>query len=258
MLPLLIPLPTSFSPSKTASRPIECLSPTDSIASSGESFSEKSYGNGVSAGGTRIFLARSYNDKNAALELLRETVREQRLLALTALLAHPLNVPLGMLAVFLAYVWWSQLTALLRSTLALWLAGSTIAALLTAVWCMVTLPYQKLAQSIAWDWLGQDELLIAWKELDTANDFEDEKDTGDTGQVIGVAVLGWRPTEGRLGRKGRRVGRGWIRGWAVQRNFRDQGIGRSLLGEAATIVGSRGGDGIFFCEHHTRKSSMCL
>jgi len=35
--------------------------------------------------------------------------------------------------------------------------------------------------------------------------------------VIGVLVLTYRPHEGKLSKKGRRVGRGWIRGWAVSR-----------------------------------------
>jgi len=53
---------------------------------------------------------------------------------------------------------------------------------------------------------------VAWRDTDDGGGEKSELLQDD---IIGVAVLAWRPAEGRIGRKGRRVGRAWIRGWAV-------------------------------------------
>lgn len=81
--------------------------------------------------------------------------------------------------------------------------------------CVVTIHYRRLAGGIGGVWFGRDELIVARKGSDGAMSYFDVKEGADAGDIVGVAVLAWRQGEGRLGRKGRRVGRGWIRGWTV-------------------------------------------
>jgi hypothetical protein len=61
--------------------------------------------------------------------------------------------------------------------------------------------------------------------------------------TIGVMILSWRPHEGKLTKKGKRVGRGWVRGWAVDSQYRLQGTGSELLTYATRLCQQRRGGG---------------
>ena len=94
------------------------------------------------------------------------------------------------------------------------------------------------------DWLGDDDVFVAV----TPQEHMGEKER----HIVGVLVLSWSHTEGSIGggrsaqKFRRKKARGLIRAWAVAPEYRDQGIGTTLLRSAARLVRSRGGEGLWF------------
>jgi len=177
------------------------------------------------------FVAEYELDRYDGLKLVADSVAQQRQVASRALISHPVN-----LAVFVA-VLAAAVSQLYKTPADLPLVLTTFGGLsmvgLVAV-RYLTGRYIFLAESINWEWLGDDTLLIT--------------KFGD--QVIGALVLAWVSAEGKRRRKG---GRGSIRAWTVKLKYRGKGVGTALLEEAAKLTGERGGECIEFAEDHARR-----
>lgn len=108
------------------------------------------------------------------------------------------------------------------------------------------------------DWLNpEDELLVADNPGTGPLSVDDQ--AGADVRIVGVAVLSWIPASTKCATRRRKVGKAFIRGWAVRPSFRDKGIGRSLLKEVARVyVKERGTDSVSFAEDFARIFTPCL
>lgn len=111
----------------------------------------------------------------------------------------------------------------------------------------VHLPYQTLARSITDAWLETDDVIVVC----------DRTDPDDEGKVLGMLLLEYHVRESQVSKcKKRRTGRGLIRGWAVAPSAQRSGVGAALLAEAARVVSSRGGEGVWFAEEHAHSERV--
>lgn len=149
------------------------------------------------------------------------------------LIYHPLN-----LAVFALLV--GVLVKLIYTTpddiymLFTTLGGAIFSCLIAVRWA--TSRYLSHAETINWDWLGDDRVLVVkWGQ-----------------EIIGSLVLGWADAEAgkKKGHAKRRRGKAVVRAWTVRTKYRGKGIGEGLLEEAVKVAGERGADGIVFADDH--------
>ncbi|EXJ78769.1 hypothetical protein A1O1_09171 [Capronia coronata CBS 617.96] len=196
----------------------------------------------------------SEDDKVEALHLLADSVAQQRQVAASAVLFHPLTLSTLILLFGLVhqslYKGSNSDYAIIGTTS----AGILMATLITIRW--MTSGYIQEAEKIGtWKWLNQgrnesdcsavgeeDEVLLTW--------FGDE--------VIGTLLLrGQRePPPSSSGssspkklRKNQHV-KGVIRGWTVKRRYRHKGIGQGLLEEAVQLCQRKGWSGPDFADDH--------
>ncbi|KAL9078676.1 MAG: hypothetical protein Q9157_002404 [Trypethelium eluteriae] len=217
-------------------------------------------------------LAKSSEDKLAALKLVADSVAQQRQFASRILIFHPLNLALfgTCLAVIAQLVlryrgsgdarWLGADTALVGTT---W-AGFTMAALLGVR--AVTGKYIEEAESMKWDFVGGTPAECSDGEVgQTASHTRSRSGGGGANardvlvtkfgeEVIGALVLEWVVGEGKGRRK--KVGRASIRAWTVKLKYRGKGVGSGLLEEAVGLVEERGGDGIEFNEEHANSKRI--
>lgn len=111
------------------------------------------------------------------------------------------------------------------------------------------IPYRDFADEIDATWLGQDELIVATSSQGQEDSRED---------ILGVLVMSYRVREvpGFSKSRRRRVGRAFLRGWAVARRHQHHGVGEALLREAVRVVSARGGDGAWFVDDHAHSASI--
>lgn len=197
----------------------------------------------------------SEDDKVEALHLLADSVAQQRQVAASAVIFHPLT--LSILAVLFGLVY-QNLYKGSNSDFAI--IGTTSAGIFMAV--LVTIRwlaggYIEEAENIGtWNWLNQgrsasdsgavgeeDEILLTW--------FGDE--------AIGTLMMrGQRETpvsnsgssSPKKARKNNHPVTGIIRGWSVKRRYRHKGIGQGLLEEAVQLCQSKGWSGPEFADDH--------
>lgn len=169
-------------------------------------------------------------DRTAALKLISDCVTQQRSTASTVLIFHPFTLALFAAVVAIMY------TFLVKTTRDLPLLFTTSMGILMCIMVVIQFtlrPYEDLAGKIDWDWLGNDEMLVA----------------RFGGTVIGTCVFrieqgskkkSQHSSSGSGGAGGKRA---LIRAWTVRRRERGRGVGRGLLESLVTICSKERGCG---------------
>ena len=214
-------------------------------------------------------LSTSTDTKALALSIIGTTVRSQSFTALYALFTHPLNLTCFALVLFLVERLIRAANRIelrkgdppvqILGTRQLWLAilstwGSIAIMLAATALIALRLPYRELASEVDDSWLSQDEVIVATPP----NNVQDLSASASEDKIIGALVFSYyvREVPGYSKCRRRRIGRGFIRAWSVERGYRKQGVGTALLREAARVVAARGGEGIWFSDDHAHSTTV--
>ena len=176
-------------------------------------------------------------DRIEALKLIADSVGQQRQLATQSLVLHPatLATTVVILAIMARYLEW---TAMLTTA-----AGLIMASLLGVRW--YTSGYLAEAERINFKWL--DEQSPANNGNGTSNNRDPIVVVSKWGdEVIGALVM----------RVVKRERKGYVSAWTVKSTYRNKGIGRGLLEEAAKIVWGKGGRGVVFADGHANSKKV--
>jgi predicted GNAT family acetyltransferase len=185
------------------------------------------------------FTAASEDDRIDGLNLIADSVAQQRQVASKMMIFHPVNLAaLGVIMAIVAqYMLRTHGDYFVFGTTA---GGITMAFLIAIRW--LTGGYIGLAEEVGAEWLGDDRVIVAkW---------------GD--DIIGSLVLGWADGDAAKKRGRRRRGKAIVRGWTVKLKYRGKGVGEGLLEEAVKVAGEKGADGIVFAADHASKFYHCL
>ncbi|KAH6614080.1 hypothetical protein C7974DRAFT_404472 [Boeremia exigua] len=183
------------------------------------------------------YTAQSEDDRIDGLNLIADSVAQQRQVASKMMVFHPVNLAaLGIvMAIVAQYMLRSHGDYFVFGTTA---GGITMAFLILIRW--LTGGYIGLAEEIGNEWLGDDRVVVAkW---------------GD--DVIGALVLGWADGDAAKKRGRRRRGKAIVRGWTVKLKYRGKGVGEGLLEEAVKVAGEKGADGILFAGDHANSTRI--
>lgn len=216
--------PRSWSSSSSSSSSTSCLSPAISDDYAYDSEDE------IIPSVTpipQVHLARTTSERQQALHLLATSITQQGSTASYILLTHSSSLLLLFLILMITLRWtWTSTQEIrkpISASLAILLGGLVIAKLFGR-------KYAHRGRVVETDgWVApRDEIVVATitrgalqegntdvHSLEPANVIPDDADDTNT-MVIGVLILRYHPHEGKLSKKGKRVGRGWIRGWAVR------------------------------------------
>ena len=163
--------------------------------------------------------AKSSTDRTDSMKLISDSITQQRSVASTTLIFHPLTLAIFALIVSVAYPFvvknTSDLPILFTSSVGLFMC------VLLAI-RYVLKPYEDLAEQINWKWLGNDDMVVAR--------------FGST--VIGTCVYHIEPGSKKKSQNssgGTGVKRALIRAWTVRRRERGRGVGRGLLEKAVEL-----------------------
>ncbi|KAK0620324.1 hypothetical protein B0T14DRAFT_228943 [Immersiella caudata] len=165
----------------------------------------------------------SHDDKVSALELVADSIAQQRQQASSSLRTHPLLLSglAASLAVVYRYGWTQQNNDF---GTAMMLASGVIMIYLLGIRYLAS-GYLKAAESLGWDWLldehGEEDVIIG---------------TRFGSELIGALVLhtepnisfGGKKKKGSISMKG---GKGVIRAWTTKLKYRGRGIGEDMLRE---------------------------
>ncbi|KIW20992.1 hypothetical protein PV08_01571 [Exophiala spinifera] len=196
----------------------------------------------------------SEDDQVEALHLLADSVAQQRQVASSAIMYHPLTLGTFVLCFGLVYQY------LYKGQRSDWMligttsAGTIMAILVSIRW--LTGGYIDEAENIGtWKWLNKgrqanDGLAVGDADEILLTRFGDE--------VIGtVIVRGERETPAGGGPRKPRKGApttGVIRGWTVKRRYRRKGVGQGLLEEAVKLCQTKGWNGPEFAADHAHSA----
>lgn len=196
----------------------------------------------------------SEDDKVEALHLLADSVAQQRQVASSAIMYHPLTLSTFVLCFGLVYQY------LYKGERSDWmLIGTTTAGILMAI-----------LVSIRWltgGYIEEAENIGTWKWLSKGRETHDSLAVGDADEilltrfgdeVIGTVIIrGEREAPaGGSPRKPRRntPTTGVIRGWTVKRRYRRKGVGQGLLEEAVKLCQINGWNGPEFAADHAHSA----
>jgi hypothetical protein len=238
----------------------------------------------------QLYIATTTNERVEALNLLSAAVLAQRNTATFNILTHPFIICCIVLVTLLVVRnMYHSLEDVRKIAQALLLFMLTI---VTLARTFGSWGYSSHAAHISHpSWLNGDEILIARVRkkckqsritalaalrailtvltiITVTPTAGSELEAGDKvhDHVVGVLILSWRPHEGKLTRKGKRVGRGLIRGWTVDPQHLHQHIGIDMLTYAARLCRQRGnhhcgqgsntpeGGNVFFAQDHAFSS----
>ena len=182
------------------------------------------------------YTAETEDDRIDGLNLIADSVAQQRQVASKMMIFHPINLAvLGVIMAVVAQYMRKHGDMFVFGTTA---GGITMSFLILIRW--LTGGYIGLAEDIGTEWLGDDRVIVAkW-----GND------------VIGALVLGWADGDAAKKRGRRRRGKAIVRGWTVKLKYRGKGVGEGLLEEAVKIAGEKGADGILFAGDHASKCDV--
>ncbi|KAH9820881.1 Acetyltransferase (GNAT) family [Teratosphaeria destructans] len=168
-----------------------------------------------------------------ALNLVADSIAQQRQTANNHLISHPLNLAavVAVVAIAARYMWDTYHDYYYTGMTGVGLVMVFFASLRYA-----TKDYLFAAEDITWDWLGDGEIII----------------TKFGREVIGALVIDWVSGESRQKRK--RAWRGEIKGWTVKLRYRQKGVGTALLEEGIREAKQKGAETIEFAEDHASKS----
>ncbi|KAF2994516.1 hypothetical protein E8E13_002965 [Curvularia kusanoi] len=183
------------------------------------------------------YTASTPDDRIDGLNLIADSVAQQRQVASKTMIFHPVN--LAALGVVMAVVAQYMLRAHGDYFVFGTTAGGIVMAFLIAIrWA--TGGYLMLAEEVGAEWLGDDRVIVAkWGE-----------------DVIGALVLGWADGDAAKKRGRRRRGKAIVRGWTVKLKYRGKGVGEGLLEEAVRVAGEKGADGILFAADHANSKRI--
>ena len=166
------------------------------------------------------------DDRIEALKLIADSIAQQRQIASKAVILHPATLSAG-----------AVIFAIMARTLELSMLMTTSAGLITAGLLAVrwyTSGYLSMAEKINFGWLDEGSGGGAGNHNSNGNGNNRDpivlvSKWGD--EVIGALVM----------RVVKRERKGHVRAWTVKLKYRNKGIGRGLLEEAAKVVWGRGG-----------------
>ena len=169
-----------------------------------------------------------------ALKLIADSVAQQRQIASKAIILHPfvLSTAIVVIGFMSRYV---EIQTLVTT-----LAGMVMAGLLMVRW--YTSGYIHMAEKIGFKWL---------EEYGRQSSPNGNGNGGNTREpIVLVSKWGDEVIGALVMRVFKRERKGYVRAWTVKLKFRNKGIGRGLLEEAAKIVWGKGGRGMVFEEDH--------
>ncbi|KAK6220913.1 hypothetical protein LQW54_001833 [Pestalotiopsis sp. IQ-011] len=188
-------------------------------------------------------------DKLDCLNLVTDSIAQQRQTSSRHLVFHPYLLPALAAALALAF----QYSWRVRRDLgmALMLHSGVVMTYLLAV-RYLTGRYVSVAESMRWDWM-------------VAEDGEEDTVVGVRfgREVIGALVLRLEPGSSPTGRKRTRAsalrgGKGVIRAWTVKLRFRGKGVGTDMLQEAIRITKEKCGRdaAVGFAKEHANSADV--
>lgn len=199
------------------------------------------------------------DEKVEALHLLADSVAQQRQVASTAVIFHPLTLAVLVLLCGLAY---QNLYKGSSSDLAL--VGTTSAGILMAI--LITVRW------LTSGYIFEAEKVGTWKWLNSGRDDDDSGVVGSEDEILltrfgdeiigTVIVRGVRDSASASGTSSPRKPRkntpttGYIRGWTVKRRYRRKGIGQGLLEEAVAVCQTKGWNGPEFADDHAHSAKV--
>ena len=184
-------------------------------------------------------LAESDDERAEGLQLVAESVAQQRLLVSRHVLLPPVHMAACVLLVLLLVRCIHRSPSNL-AVIAMAVEGSSLVCLSVVMhW---TKAYLRFAKDIDGEWLGHDRIIVVKRRE----------------VVIGALVLGWIDDCGRRKGRSKKRGRAMVRAWTVKLQHRGQGVGAALLDEAAQLAEERGADGIEFAREHASASDALL
>ena len=202
--------------------------------------------------------ATSEDDKVEALHLIADSVAQQRQIASTAVIFHPLIISALVLLFGLAYQYlWSGT----RSDWAI--IGTTSAGILMSVLVSVrwmTAGYIYEAERVGtWKWLNQGR-----EDGSVVGDSDEILLTRFGDETIGAIIIRGvrdsspdsRATSPRKTRRGNTPATGVIRAWTVKRRYRHRGVGQGLLEEAIELCVQKSWNGPEFAADHANSAAV--
>ncbi|KAF2771456.1 hypothetical protein EJ03DRAFT_325510 [Teratosphaeria nubilosa] len=164
-----------------------------------------------------------------ALNLVADSIAQQRQTANNHLISHPLNLAavVAVIAITGRYMWETYHDYYYTG-----MTGIGLVMVFFAFLGYATKDYLFAAEDITWNWLGDGEIII----------------TKFGKEVIGALVIDWVSGESRQKRK--KAWRGEIKGWTVKLRYRKKGVGTALLEEAIKEAKQKGAETIEFAEDH--------
>ncbi|OAL37133.1 hypothetical protein AYO20_03611 [Fonsecaea nubica] len=194
------------------------------------------------------------DDKIEALHLIADSVAQQRQLASSAIIFHPLTLALLVLLLGLAY------QHLYKGASSDWViigttsAGTLMAVLITVRW--LTSGYIFEAERVGtWKWLNEgrdnsEKGIVGSEDEILLTRFGDD--------IIGtIVVRGVRDAPGSSGKSRKNAPiTGYIRAWTVKRLYRRKGVGQGLLEEAVALCQQKGWSGPEFAEDHANSANI--
>ncbi|KAK6081104.1 acetyltransferase [Seiridium cupressi] len=166
-------------------------------------------------------------DKLDALNLVTDSIAQQRQTSSLNLVFHPYLLPVLIAALGMAFQYsWRMKRDL---GLALMLHSGVVMTYLLGIRYM-TGSYISIAESMRWDWMLSED-----GEEDTVVGVRFGK------EIIGALMLRLEPSSNPTGKKRTRAsalrgGKGVIRAWTVKLRFRGKGVGTDMLQEAVKIT----------------------
>ncbi|KAE8448644.1 hypothetical protein EG329_009069 [Mollisiaceae sp. DMI_Dod_QoI] len=189
------------------------------------------------------------SDKELALKLVADSIAQQRNIAASAIIFHPICIALyvGFMAIVSQYLYKDRGDIGIVITTG---AGITMACLIAVRGA--TAGYLLAAEEMSWKWAqnedGEDDTIIGSK-------FGDE--------IMGACVLrlerngnGGAKKKAKSGKTG---GKGLVRAWTVRVKYRGKGVGTELLEEAVRITREKLGNSAeigFAVEHANSKKLL--
>ncbi|KAI2473002.1 hypothetical protein F4781DRAFT_258066 [Annulohypoxylon bovei var. microspora] len=190
------------------------------------------------------------SDRVDALNLVTDSIAQQRQSASYHLVFHPYLLAVLALALCIAYHWSWRVKRDLGTALMLH-SGVAMTYLLAIRYC--TGQYIQVAEDMKWSWMVSED-----NEEDTVIGVRFGKD------LIGALVLRLEPNPSLAGKKRSRNsvlrgGKGIIRAWTVKLKYRNKGVGIDMLHEAVKVTREKCGKDaeVGFAKEHAN-STMVL
>ncbi|KAI1458068.1 hypothetical protein F4805DRAFT_457256 [Annulohypoxylon moriforme] len=192
----------------------------------------------------------SESDKVDALNLVTDSIAQQRQSASYHLVFHPYLLAILAVALGIAYQWSWRIKRDLGTALMVH-SGVIMTYLLAIRYC--TGQYIQVAENMKWNWMVSED-----NEEDTVIGVRFGQD------LIGALVLRLEPNPNLAGKKRSRNsmlkgGKGVIRAWTVKLKYRNKGVGIDMLHEAVKVTREKCGKDaeIGFAKEHAN-STMVL